>query len=117
MTKTTKKKKAMALHGSTTKKSKSAFLKKLNDANSRKVQQKRDSTSVPKREIDQRSSGRKNPGAQAPEVAIGTVDAFNCDVKIDDRIKVLRIDDEQPCFENSPEEEEEEEGKVQGMHG
>ena len=59
---------------------------------------------------------RKNPGPQATEVAIVTVDAFDCDVKIDDQIKALWVDDEQPCFETSPKEEEEE-GEARGMRG
>ena len=67
------------------------------------------------REIDGCSPGRKNPGPQATQITITTVDAFDCDVEIDDRIKARRIDDEQPCFENSPQEEEEE--KARGRRG
>ena len=43
-------------------------------------------------------------------------DAFDCDVEIDNGIKASRIDDEQPCFENSTQEEEET-GKVRGRRG
>ena len=48
MTKTTKKKKVMAMHGSTTKKLKLTLTKKSNNGNSKTGRQKGKSTSVPK---------------------------------------------------------------------
>lgn len=57
-------------------------------------------------EIDRRSLSRKNSWPEATQVTVVTVDSFDCELEINERIKARCINDEHPCFENSSQKEE-----------